>query len=1415
MKNWRLTSLLLLLAITTFNFDLSSQCVPRSNFFWGEMFPNNGCGTFATYGPYSPGEYFRMPILQGGSYTISTCGAGIDTQITGFQGTNTTTPIFYNDDNGPICSPSTQASITYVSAFTDYTRVEVSEFNCQPGGSQCITVNVRQNNNLTFTSSSADMCVGEVRNLTATPAPVPTGSSSVGAGNEGTFSGTGVSGTTFTAPNPAGASQTFTVQYDFGYCSTIQNITVFATPSTANAGTNQTVPALSTNLAATPPNIGTGTWTIISGAGGSITSPNSPTSMFSGLDGVTYTLRWTVTNGPCTQSIDDVDITFNAGPMVSFTAPTDLCVDAGVQTDLDGGTPPQGTVAGDMGVYSGPGVTDDGNGMTYSFDPAAAGVGIHTLSYMYTDENGLSNTATDNVEVFALPVVMFTALTDLCVDAGVQAGLGGGSPTGGVYSGSGVIDNGNGMTYSFNPAIAGVGPHTLTYNYTDINGCTNSASDDVQVFAIPNVTFTALADLCLDAGVQTGLGGGSPSGGIYSGPGVTDDGNGMTYSFDPAAAGVGDHTITYNYTDSNGCGGSASDMVEVFDLPAVGLSTALYYCLDAPIQSVPITGGSPMGGVYSGIGVTDLGNGTSYNFDPTVNGPGMVTITYTYTDANGCTDIAMSDLEVLDCGAVNNFEPDDPCSCLDNATVIDLDAGTGGDDGQFSEVVSISNATGAPLPSGQTWTVVGATGAFDEFNIPPVGVQSAGVPTASDGSVTLSYSGINGIYEIPFVHVDDIGYTLMIEGPFMMGSPANTILTISNRCQYPDPVFDPVIPATINSMDPIIILGGMDTNGGTADGITFTIDGSPATMIDPSVLAMGPHTVVMTYDGADDGNGGVSPDGGATAASPGCIQEVQQTFDISVCILEVTCPQVTDLGTFTCNNPAPPLPANQTEAEAAPYNIVFGMSPCGIIQVDASDDMMINSCGTASQTITRTVFIWDDLPGGTPGVFDAGLEESSTCIFTYNYNPDGTPPTITCPTNISGLNCNDPVPVGAMTGDEFIAQGGTILDNCTSDLMDFTVTFMDSDIGTNCPGDPRTITRTYTVTDACGNPSMCTQIITYAPPGLPTLNCPSSETILLNPGECDFEYVYDVTGTADCNPNPVIMQLQGPPSGSLLPRGSTTVFEYSIDDGCTVVTCMWEVTVEEAGDASGALACNDRINTSLGEDCTLILQAEMFLEGPYGCSNDYTFMINGVESNIITECGTYDIMVMDPDGNNACNSVIVVEDKLGPDFPMACMRDAPCEKTCDTPIDAIIADTDAIVNAGITDCSGYTITGPSVEIIPALDCVNPDTLVLTYAATDGKGNVSSKSYYYTLRPLDFGTLEFPGPHTGTCDGPRSPDDTGRPTVEGKPVSFGSSTTAQICDILIAYTDLVLPTCEEDCDGSVKIIRSWTATQLVY
>lgn len=72
-------------------------------------------------------------------------------------------------------------------------------------------------------------------------------------------------------------------------------------------------------------------------------------------------------------------------------------------------------------------------------------------------------------------------------------------------------------------------------------------------------------NICLNQGVIYGLTGGYPYGGVYNGPGVTDEGNGYSYTFDTTLAGIGNHTITYETGDSN-CSitSSSSHAVRVF-----------------------------------------------------------------------------------------------------------------------------------------------------------------------------------------------------------------------------------------------------------------------------------------------------------------------------------------------------------------------------------------------------------------------------------------------------------------------------------------------------------------------------------------------------------------------------------------------------------------------------------------------------------------------------------------------------------------------------------------------------------------------------------------------------------------------------------------------------------------------------------
>jgi len=79
-------------------------------------------------------------------------------------------------------------------------------------------------------------------------------------------------------------------------------------PSTANAGPDKLSSTPTTTLEGNTPTIGTGEWSILSGVGGVLGNPSSPTSGFTGSNGTTYTLKWTITN-PCGTSSDQVVIT--------------------------------------------------------------------------------------------------------------------------------------------------------------------------------------------------------------------------------------------------------------------------------------------------------------------------------------------------------------------------------------------------------------------------------------------------------------------------------------------------------------------------------------------------------------------------------------------------------------------------------------------------------------------------------------------------------------------------------------------------------------------------------------------------------------------------------------------------------------------------------------------------------------------------------------------------------------------------------------------------------------------------------------------------------------------------------------------------------------------------------------------------
>lgn len=676
--------------------------------------------------------------------------------------------------------------------------------------SQTQTVSVLALPAITFSGLNSAYCVS---NSPVTLTGFPTG---------GTFSGPGVSGSSFD-PGAAGVG-THSVTYaytDGNGCSntTSQSVTVNALPNVSFSGLNTAycVDAANVTLTGSPSG---GTFTGQGIVNGTTFSPSA-----AGVGGP-YTITYTYTNGNGCVNSQSQTVTVNALPVVSFSGlAAEYCVNSSF-------APLSGSPAG--GTFSGPGTS--GN----NFFPSVAGVGQHTITYTYTNGNGCTNTSTQTVIVNPLPVISFIGLaTAYCVDAPSATLTGSQAPLG-SFSGAGITDNGNG-TATFNPATAtSGGPYTITYSFTDANGCSNTTTQSVTVNPLPVVTFSGLApQYCVDGNQVTLVG--SPAGGTFSGPGITGN------IFRPNIAGVGVHNVTYTYTDLNGCVNSETQSVTVTALPLVGFSgLALQYCVD---ESAVTMTGNPSGGTFSGTGVSGS------TFDPAIAGVGTHTITYTYTDGNTCTN-SISQNVVVNPLPIVSFLGLSAQYCVDgNASTL-----TGSPSGGTFSGPGVSGSTFDPSVAGAGTHTITYTYTDGNFctNSTTQSVVVDTLPIVSftgmlnvyceDASpVALTGSPVGGVYSGPGIS----GTTFF---PNIAGVGTHTIIytyTDGHNCNDAD-----TQTVTINAL-PIVSFTGLAaeycvndvavTLSGTPTGGVFSGPGINGSLFDPSVAGAGTHTITYTY----------------------------------------------------------------------------------------------------------------------------------------------------------------------------------------------------------------------------------------------------------------------------------------------------------------------------------------------------------------------------------------------------------------------------------------------------------------------------------------------------------------------------------------------------------------------------------------
>ncbi len=215
--------------------------------------------------------------------------------------------------------------------------------------------------------------------------------------------------------------------------------------------------------------------------GAGINNPSSPNPLASPTQTTTYIVI--VTDGNGCQGSDTVTVVVNDRPTVDFAVDSGYCVSTQI-------IPLVGIPAG--GTFSGPGVV--GN----AFYPSLTGAGIFQITYFYTDGFGCSNSITKTIRINELPVVSITGANGPYCSNDLPVNLIG-TPAGGTFTGPG-YSQANGQ---FNPSQANIGVNTITYTYTDANGCTQSATVDIVVNQSPAINITASADTICRGGSVT------------------------------------------------------------------------------------------------------------------------------------------------------------------------------------------------------------------------------------------------------------------------------------------------------------------------------------------------------------------------------------------------------------------------------------------------------------------------------------------------------------------------------------------------------------------------------------------------------------------------------------------------------------------------------------------------------------------------------------------------------------------------------------------------------------------------------------------------------------------------------------------------------------------------------------------------
>ncbi|HRX25000.1 MAG TPA: Ig-like domain-containing protein, partial [Chitinophagales bacterium] len=444
--------------------------------------------------------------------TLTSTGLGGNTPLVGTGAWSIT-----SGGTGTFTAPTSGNSNFVANAYGTYVLTwTISNGTCTPSAAS-ITVNFYETPTPATVGADQSLCGTLTSGALGGNTPTAgTGAWSIVSGGTGSFSNSASGSSTFTADTYGTYELRWTISN--GTCTpSTADITVifYETAPAAAAGADQSLCDVTTaTLAGNDPSPGTGLWTLISGPNvPAITTPSAYNSTVTGMIPGTYVLRWTISNGVCASSSDDVSlINYDSPTTASAGSDQEVC---GLEATLAGNTATSGT-----GTWT---QTDGPIGGTATFSSANSPTSTATVDeygtyeFTWTITNGTCPSSSDvvNITYTAAPSTATAgADQDICGSL-VSAVLGGNTPVTGtgawsiVSGGTGTFDDDTDPDAVFTADAYG----TYVLRWTISNGVCTPSTADVTVNYYQNISADAGDDQTLCAATSTVLIGNTPSSG--------------------------------------------------------------------------------------------------------------------------------------------------------------------------------------------------------------------------------------------------------------------------------------------------------------------------------------------------------------------------------------------------------------------------------------------------------------------------------------------------------------------------------------------------------------------------------------------------------------------------------------------------------------------------------------------------------------------------------------------------------------------------------------------------------------------------------------------------------------------------------------------------------------------------------------